>query len=191
MKNNHGYTLLEVAVITLIIGLTAAFTIIKYQKFVANNALEKEANNLYAELRGMRSLSFKYDGQVRAKFNATAKQCTVSVDTSRDGNFKYQQVTVYQIKAPVAIGRIDANLAQPYTDGWWNTTNPSVQNGVQGEWKDSLMVIPDSRGRYSLGGIYLYNPRLNDSYYFIGINSGMESIELKKWTGTPKSWKTL
>jgi len=191
MRNNHGFTLLEVAIITVILGIIAAFTIVKYQKFVANNELEKEANNLYTELRSMRSVSFKYDGLVRAKFNTTAMQCTVWVDTSQDGNFKYRQLTVYQIKAPVVINRIDNNLAQPYTDGWWMDANPPIQNGVQGEWKDSIKVIPDSRGRYSLGGIYLYNPRLDDSYYFIGINSGMESIELKKYTGTSKSWKTL
>ncbi|MGE5670436.1 MAG: Tfp pilus assembly protein FimT/FimU [Fibrobacterota bacterium] len=191
MRNNHGHTLLEVAIITVILGIIAAFTIVKYQKFVANNELEKEANNLYAELRSMRSVSFKYDGLARAKFNTTSMQCTTWVDTSSDGTFKYRQVAVYQIKAPVAIGHIDNTLTQPYADGWWIDASPSIQNGVQGDWKDSVIVIPDSRGRYSQGGIYLYNPRLKDSYYFIGINSGMESIELKKWTGTTKSWKTL
>jgi prepilin-type N-terminal cleavage/methylation domain-containing protein len=191
MRNRHGYTLLEVVIVIVIFGIMATFAIIKYQNYVAYNVLEKEVNNLYTELRGMRSLSFKYDGLVRAKFNTTAMQCTTWVDTSQDGTFKYQQVAVYKIQAPVVIGRIDENLEQPYTDGWWTSINPAIVNGVQGEWKDSLKVVPGTRGAYCLGGLYLYNPRLKDTYYFIGINSGMESIELKKWTGAAKSWKTL
>ncbi len=191
MGNKYGVTLLEVAIVTAILGITAAFSIVKYESIVAGNELEKEANNLYIELRSMRSLCFKYDGLVRVKFNTTAMQCTVSVDTSQDENLKYQHLTVYQIKAPVVIGRIDNNLAEPYDDGWWKDANPVIVNGVQGEWMDSIKVVPNSRGEYCRGGIYLYNPRLKDNYYFIGINSGIESIELKKWIGTTKSWKTL
>jgi len=191
MSNNHGYTLLEVVIVTVILGIIAAFAVIKYQKYVAYNELEKEANNLYAELRTMRSVCFKYDGLVRATFNTTAMQCTTRVDTSQDGTLKYRLVTVHKIQAPVVIGRIDDNLTEPYTDGWWMDFKPTITSGVQGEWKDSIKVVPGTRGEYSLGGIYLYNPRLKEIYYFIGINSGMESIELKKWTGATNSWKTL
>jgi prepilin-type N-terminal cleavage/methylation domain-containing protein len=191
MNNKFGYTLLEVALVTVVLGIIAAFAIIKYQKYVASDELEKEANSLYSELRGIRSLAFKYDGLVKVKFNATAMQCTTWVDTSQDGTFKYKKVTVYNIKAPVVIGHTDNNLDEPYTDGWWADSNPLIVNGVQGEWKDSITVIPNSRGEYCRGGIYLYSPRLKDTYYFIGINSGTESIELKKWTGAGNSWKTL
>jgi prepilin-type N-terminal cleavage/methylation domain-containing protein len=193
MKNIHGFSLLEVMTVTVILGLMAAFTVIKYQKSVAHNELEKAANNLYSELRNLRPLSFKHDGQVKVKFNTTAMQCTVWVDTSDNGILKYQRVLIHKIPSSIAIGRIDADLAQPYTNGWWASINPypSIVNGVQGQWKDSIQVKPNSRGEYSQGGVYLYNPRLKKTYYFIGINSDMQSIELKKWIGVSNSWQTL
>jgi prepilin-type N-terminal cleavage/methylation domain-containing protein len=194
MKNKHGFTLIEVSFVTVILGIFAAFSLINYQKSMAHNELEKAANNLYTELRGLRPLSFKYDGLVRAKFYTTTMQCSIWVDTSTlAGTRKYRFVTAHQIPAPIAIGRIDANLSQPYTDGWWTsfTPYPSIASGVQGEWKDSIKVVPDSRGEYSQGGVYLYNPRLKKDYYFIGINSGMQSIELKKWIGATNLWQTF
>ncbi|MBN1602836.1 MAG: prepilin-type N-terminal cleavage/methylation domain-containing protein [Chitinispirillaceae bacterium] len=193
MKNIRGFTLIEVSMIMVILGILSLITFFQYKKSMAHNQLEKAANNLYCELRSMKSLSFKYDGQVKATFNTSLMQCSIWVDTSQGGSFKYQSIMVYQIPSPIVIGRPDADLAQPYTDGWWTYHNPypSIVNGVQGEWKDSIKIVPDSLGEYNHGGIYLHNPQLEKTYYFIGINSGMQFIELKKCTGDAKSWNTL
>lgn len=179
--------------IMVILGILSLTTFFQYQKSMAHNQLEKAANNLYSELRSMKSLSFKYDGQVKAKFNTSLMQCTIWVDTSDDGSFKYRNIMVHQIPSPIVISRPDEDLAQPYTDGWWTyyTPYPSIVKGVQGEWKDSVKIVPDSLGEYNKGGIYLHNPRLEKTYYFIGINSDMQFIELKKCTGGAKSWHTL
>jgi prepilin-type N-terminal cleavage/methylation domain-containing protein len=193
MKKIQGFTLLEVSVVMVVLGILSVFTFFQYKKTMAHNQLEKAANNLYSELRSMRSLSFKYDSHVKAKFNTSLMQCTIWVDTSEDGSSKYRRTSVYQIPSPVVIGRPDADLSQPYTDGWWSYYNPypSIVNGVQGEWKDSIKIDHDSPGEYNQGGIYLYNPLLEKTYYFIGINSGMQFIELKKCNRGAKIWITL
>ncbi|MBN1759432.1 MAG: prepilin-type N-terminal cleavage/methylation domain-containing protein [Chitinispirillaceae bacterium] len=198
MKKRGGFTLLEVAMVMAILGIMAAFTIIKYNKTVANSELENAANNLHSELRGLRSLGFKYDARVRARFNPEAAQCTIWVDTSDDESLELKLIRIYQIRPPVKIGRSPSEGTYPspypgdpnYPD--WRTPcedDCEYSNGTEGSWRHDkyLDVFHTTEGQYGGGGVYLYHPRLNTTTYFIGIAwQRSQSIDIKKWNGT--SW---
>lgn len=192
MKISRGFTVLEIVLVMVIMGVMATLAFVKYQKTVAANELDRAANGLYMELRGLRARAFKYDDTIRVIFNSTATppQATISVWASQDPTPAYQTISVHKISAPVKIG-VPANvsLSQPYNDSWWNANAGSIVNGLQGTWKTALRVKPDSRGEYDNGGVYLYNPRLEKTTYFIGISINRQSVEMYKWNGT--SWNKL
>jgi prepilin-type N-terminal cleavage/methylation domain-containing protein len=181
MKNKRGFTILEVSMVTVILGVLAAFTIIKYQKTIAANNLEKAANSLYQELRGLRPLAFKYDAFAKARFNTTAMQCTVWVDTSDNAiPKKYRRVSIFRLPPQVKIGTPSTAPSS------WKFYAPAALSNT---WKDSLTVEPDSRGEYSHGAVYLYSEKIPQFVYCIGIATSMQSIELHKWNGT--SWTSV
>jgi prepilin-type N-terminal cleavage/methylation domain-containing protein len=193
MNNNRGFTIIEMIIVVIIMGIVAALAAVKYQKTMAANDLEKAANNLYIELRGLRPLMFKYDDTIVVLFSpiATPPQFTTSVWASDDPAPAFKTISTYKLASPIKIGIPPTNppSQQPYTDAWWTANAGAIVNGLQGEWKTRLYVNPNSRAQYAQGGVYLYNPRLEKTTYFVGITGSMQSIELKKWTGT--EWITL
>ena len=173
---NRGFTLIEISLVMVILGIMAALALAKYSRVVAANDLEKAANNVYLEIRSMRPLSFKYDGTARARFNTVASQCTLWVDTSGEDSLWYKQVTLLQLPASVKMG---TPLTTPSS---WKFFSPN------NAWKDSLRVVSDSRGEYDHGAIYLFTPKLPKIMYCVGIAAAMQSVELHKWDG--KTWTT-
>lgn len=177
IHNNRGFTILEIAMVMVILGIMSSMALVKYRKTVATNDLEKAANVLYLELRTLRSLSFKYDAGAKARFNNVASQCTIWVDTSGNAtDRKYKLVRIHKLPTSVKIG----HPATP--PGKWKFYPPA------NAWKDSVSVEPDSRGEYNNGAIYLFDPNLPKTIYCIGITTSMQSIELHKWDG--KAWTT-
>ena len=200
MKNNRGFTLLEVAIVTLILVIMAGFAVVKYQKTAAQNQLEKAANNLYIEMRGLRALAYRYDGRVQARFNPAAAQCTIWVDTSDDESLKMMRIRIYQIPPPVIIGRspTGGTYSSPYSSDPnyldWRTPheNCTYSNGTEGSWRydERLDVFRTADAQYEGGGVYLHNPHLKRTTYFIGIAwQRSQSVELKKWNGY--AWDNL
>ncbi|MBN1575669.1 MAG: type II secretion system protein [Chitinispirillaceae bacterium] len=185
MNNNRGFTLLEMAIVVAIFGIMAALAVVKYNDAVANSELDKAANDLYLELRSLRSLSFKYDSWVMANF--TESQCNIYVDTNENKTQDAEDIRkVHNIPSPVTIGlSSDPPTSWPYGDDWDDGDPPT--NGKAENWKTELTVEPDSRGEYCHGGIYLKSPRLSKITYCIGITTEMQSLELFKWNGT--SWQ--
>jgi prepilin-type N-terminal cleavage/methylation domain-containing protein len=191
MKNNNGFTLLEIALVTVILGLLAGVSIMKYLHVRANELLQKTANNLYIEIRSLRPLCFRFDERVMLTFNTSTNQCKIYVDENDDDTVQESELHhVFDVAAPVEIGVCDETPADhPFQGSPFPDYTPT--NGLAVQWKNTGMVTvdPDSRGNYSHGAVYLYVPSLKKICYFIGITTKMQSIELWKWNGS--SWIKL
>jgi prepilin-type N-terminal cleavage/methylation domain-containing protein len=189
MKKNSGFTLLEMAIVLVIFGIMAAWSINKFRNTVAHNELEKTANNLYQELRAARALAFKYDTLVFAKFVPSATStsvCSIYVDKDGDGTRDAAEgecVKVFTIPQPVSIGALSAAKSDAVSD--YTLDN----NGLGGTWATLLEIDgADVRGEYSHGAVGLKTSRLTNEMYRICITTSMQSIELWKWSGT---WRKL
>ncbi len=68
MGSQKGFTIIEIALVITILGVFAAHALIKYQKTIAFNELEKSANRAYLDLRALRAQAFKWDTLVITKF---------------------------------------------------------------------------------------------------------------------------
>ena len=189
MRNSNGFTVIEITVTVLIIGILSAVTVMKFSDNLVHQELDQTANTLYLELRGLRSLAFKHDSRVVAKFSGeSTSHCEIYVDKN-DNEVKDDGEVVQRITLPqtVLFGLSEqAPDAMPYPSAENENWSPP-ENGFALDWEDSLVVAPDSRGAYTLGGVCLYSPKIASVTYFIGIAGSMESMEIYKWEGT--SWR--
>jgi len=183
MKKNSGFTLLEVALVTVILGIVAGLTFLKFMNTTAQDQLQKAANNLYIEIRGLRPLCFKYDEAVMVTFDDNNSKLEIYIDQNDDEKIQAAELyKEYVLPSPVIIGSCETD-----PDTWVYGEKP--KKGLTNEWQDMLTVLPDARGEYAHGGVYINVPSLKTVTYFIGITTSMQSIELFKWTGS--SWIKL
>jgi len=169
--------MIELALVMVIMGIVATLALIKYSKDIAHNDLEKTANNVYIQLRSLRSDAFKWDEMAITKFYKDSIATWVDTNESSScDNSDIRKVT--RFGGSVAIGLPE----NPPVSGAYGENLTS--SGKTGAWADSLTVLPDSRGEYSHGAIYLYNKKLPKFTYCIGITTSMQSLEFYKWDGT-------
>jgi prepilin-type N-terminal cleavage/methylation domain-containing protein len=183
MKNNRGFTLLEVAIVTGIIGIMAAITFITYQKVVAHDELQTATSNLYMELRAIRPIALKYDAKVMVKF--IAEQCSIYVDTNGNGVREPAELRkVYKMPSRISIGIATSGPTVAPTGIDWNVS------GIAGNWNTSVMTVNNNAlGSITSGAIYLKSSRLSKITYCIGISATGQSLKLYKWGGS--SWNAL
>lgn len=190
MKNNRGFTIIEISIVMVILGIMAAYAVVKYQDTFARSELEKAANNLYLELRGTRAIAFKYDAMAMVKFipsaSASAK-CSLYVDKDGDGTREAADgecIKVIKLTPPVFIG-----VCSTPPSSYLNADYTPNISGLAGTWKTLLTVDgTNSTGAFNLGAVYLKSSKLPKITYCIGITTDMQSIKLYKWD---KTWHTL
>lgn len=183
MNINRGFTILEAVIVMTLLGILSALTVVKYQKVVAHNELQRATMNLYMELRTTRPLALKYDAKVIIKF--IPAQCSIYVDTNGNGVREPAELfKVHKIPSPVSIGIATSGPAAAPVGIDWDVS------GIAGSWSSPVMIINNNAlGSISSGAIYLKTTRLSKVTYCIGISSTMQSLKLFKWEGS--SWYAL
>jgi prepilin-type N-terminal cleavage/methylation domain-containing protein len=209
MNSRRGFTIIEVAMVMAILGILAAITLIRYQKTIAHNHLDKAAHNLYQELRSLRALSLKYNKPVIVTFaTSPAPELKIYIDRNSDNNPESSELErEYELPADVRIGlaatypstmpygsfdpsvEVQAEFKDDFsTEEWPVPTN----NGLSGTWSTAVTVKlhPITGISYSYGGICISSSKLNETTYFIGITQLVRTLELFK-TESTGSWIKL
>lgn len=183
MREKNGFTLLEVAMVMVILGIMATFAIIKYQKTVIANELEKTANNLLSELSACRTLALKNDTRVLVKFSSIA--CTLFIDTNdnsiADSSEKYK---VYVLTpSTISFGIATNGPSVGPSDVDFSTS------GIAGNWNNYMIVESNAAGTFNSGAVYISSSRLEKYTYCIGKSTTSQFLKLYKWGGI--SWISL
>jgi type II secretory pathway pseudopilin PulG len=169
--------------VTVILGIMAALAVIKYQKAIANNELEKTSNCIYSEIRGVRAISSKWDAKTVIKFSA--KACSIYVDTSWDGILQPNElIRVLNIPKPISIG-VPSNgpTKSPNDSILWSTT------GICDLWGPQGMVInADPTGSINKGAICLKSDRISDVAYCIAL---FNQISPRLYKGIKTTWTII
>ena len=180
MKKNRGFTILETLIVIAVLGILTAQTLFIIKNNVARTTLEKAANNLYTELKGLHSICLKNDEMVMVEFSNTSELYNIYVDNNNDSTIQESELyKTHKLPSPVTFG-----ICQEAPSEWMFDYEP--QDGLADDWKTVLLVAPDSRRQYSFGGVYLTIENLPKITFFIGITTDMQSVKLFKWKGS--SW---
>jgi prepilin-type N-terminal cleavage/methylation domain-containing protein len=178
MKNNRGYSLLEMMLVIAIIGIITSLSVVKYKDTVANDRLKIEANNLYMELRGTKAVGLKYDGEVIIRFKA-AELCSIYVDTGDTNHL--MPFKTYKMNPPVKLG-VAANGPLDGPSGL-----AIAPSGITSTWNPQLKWRDRNVCSFEKGALYIQNPALKKITYCIcSVPDSVVFLQLYKWDGS--SW---
>jgi prepilin-type N-terminal cleavage/methylation domain-containing protein len=171
-----GFTLLEVMVVLVIVGILSALSVTTYGKFKANGDLRQASMNLYMEFSNLHQTALQYDAMVFVKFFAT--QCSVYVDTNNNGTADAGDLKK-AIRFPSSVFLGVATSGPTGTPPDLNTLS-----GMTGNWNTQMTVKNDPVGTINNGAVYLHSKYLDRITYCIGLATPMLTFKQYKWGGS-------
>ena len=169
MRNNSGFTLIELIVVIVIVGILAAVTIPNFLAYLPNARLKSASRDLYSHMQLARVGAIKSHRQWAIVFNA--------------GTSSYQVRSDYlgpkdRVEATVNL----ANYGSGVTFGQGNAAATIDGSGFDNfiTYASDVAILA-SRGTANSGYVYLTNSSNNTCYGVGTSTSGV--VLLRRWSG--------
>jgi prepilin-type N-terminal cleavage/methylation domain-containing protein len=169
-NKSSGFTMIEMIIVIAIISILCGMAVVQYQKMTNSFKLDSAANSTFRDLRSVRPLAMKFD--LAGKVTFKNRSYIINKFTRND-----------TIVLPAYIG-FALTASGPSKDPFGVTV--TADSGAKGSWKDSLVVKRDAIGTYNSGCVILSSSKLPKTFYYIGVSSTMQELQMYKWNGT--SW---
>ncbi|NLP04174.1 MAG: type II secretion system protein [Fibrobacter sp.] len=188
MRKESGFSLLEMLVAILILGILGAFAVVRFSSYIAEDQLQKAAWKVMADLSMTRSMAMKNDCQILVTF-PTNNQYTIIIDSTNNSVAdagEYQQV--FTLDPPVRFGLPETSPGSAAS----GADLPAAGSWLGGNWADKGMIVSkDAMGSINPGSLYLSSSKLPKVTYCIAIlNAGStQNLRMLKWDGS--SWIAL
>ena len=139
MPDKKGFTLVELIVVMVIIGILATVAVLNYNTMMIQGAAKAAQNNLTAIYTAQKSYYFN-NGSYCTSCNSLASiNSTLALNVS-DNNFQYTCATAAGPSYTcTARNNSDANLVLTVTSGTPNSPNPIVLPGGSGTLNPSCV----------------------------------------------------
>jgi len=175
MVNKKGFTLIEVIVVMVLIGIMAAIAIPSIVSKVPDNKLKGAARDVYSALQRARTLAVKSNGNSAVIFDTANNKYDLCDDwntttSSCDGNL--QTVSFDNIGAGIGYGH--GNAAQDVPGGAFPLGDVTYAG-------NDVVFGPRGLGDAS-GYVYLDHQKNTTTYAIGSLTSG--SIRIYKWDGS-------
>ena len=177
MKNNKGFTLIEVIIVVVLIGVLTAIAIPSYLNWLPNYRLKGAARNLYSNMQKAKVLAVKMNRSTAVIFDTDHNRydlCddwdTVPTPSVCVGNL--EQISLNSVGSGVNFGH--ANAATSIPGGVFPSDDVSYSS------PDNVAVF-NSRGFGNAGYVYLDHKDNTTAYAVGSLSSG--AIRIRKWQG--------
>jgi prepilin-type N-terminal cleavage/methylation domain-containing protein len=200
MRTENGFTLLELMIVTIIIGILASSVTYSVGDFVADKRSEQYAVGLFSELCTYRALAIREDRPILVQFNTTAPDAiTYSVNINEDED--YDPSSGNNIAVPFRSFDNSGNFGLGLPTASPSTGPPgqgfTTSENILGEWKthnlvgsagavnvlNTIVFENDGIGSMSSGVIYIKNVAIPKHGYAIVKAADSNILKLWKWGG--------
>lgn len=206
-KNKQGFTLLEVMMVTTIIGILAAASTYIIGNFVKDKRSEQYVVALWSELCSLRARAIKDNCPYIVQFNTTNGTYQIFKNNLGDYNTANTSSTPisssFGASGKIAFGNAtspgSANFPTPSPNPLnINPASTATASCIQGQWSQNIItaVTPNATltnsivfeanaiGTISNGIIILKNTSVRTGAYIIAKLPNSNTIKLYKWDGS-------
>ena len=175
LESKKGFTLIEIIVTMMIIGIVSAMAIPNFSKWREKHQIDGQAQKVYFDLMLARTAAVKSNNDVRVTFDLVANTYTIHEDSNSDG--------VVDAGENLKNAILENNVQLAYNVGISDADDNAVTSAVS--FGGAQVVVFDSRGQASSSGSVLL---LHSSD--IGIsNDRARLISVLQATGSVDYWK--
>lgn len=182
-KGHQGFTLVEVIIVLLIIGVMMAIALPNISKWIPNYRLKEAARDLYSNFQQVRILAVKENKNWAIVFDVTNDRYYLCSDSGADDDWSgtddnigtgdnaiFQTIDLVNYKNGIKFGHGNATQSATSPPGAFPADNVSYASDV---------VIFNPNGTGTAGYVYLDHEDNTTTYVVGTLTSG--SIQLKKW----------
>jgi len=195
-KHNSGFPLLEVMVVTTIIGIIAAASTYSIGNFIKEKRSEQHVMALWSELGSLRSRAIKDNCPYIVRLTVgTGNILTYTVYKNDAGDYNLSTSTVETKGLGQASGLITAGKAtQGTTVNGTGLPGGLPSENFTGEWKtftpngtaitNAIIFRADAIGSISSGTLLIQNSAVKSCGYALTKSGSGHTLKLYKWDGS-------
>ncbi len=178
MRNNSGFTLIELIIVIAILGAMVAVAIPNFLGFQPKSRLKTAARDLYSELQLAKIRAIRSNSDWAIVFNVAAGDYRVC---SSDGGDSLWTGTGNDIVTKtVVLSDYGSGVTYGIGTGFSGIDGSSIGNGVN--YPGDVVVLEPRGTTDNTGYVYLTNSN-GTSYIGVGtLSSGV--VRLRNWTGS-------
>ena len=165
MKNQAGYSLLEVIVVIVIVGILAAISAPVWKPIFANASQKEAARNIASALRDARAKAISENFEHRINFDLATGKYDLEIGNRTTGSTTWTSIKSYQASDAVEIkGTLTCN-----------NTNFSIQFNPNGTANSTYACITDKNGTRQFAA---------------GVSSAITGrVIIRRWDTTAAVWE--
>ncbi len=181
MKNNSGFTLIEVIVVSVLIGIMTAIAIPNYINWLPNYRLKGAARDLYSNMQKARLIAVKENRNTAIEFDPANNRYSICDDWTGGAPCagKSEIIDLNSVRSGVGFGHGNATVQANITASAFPLVPDDNVSFA------SNTVVFNSRGFGSPGYVYLDHQDNTVTYAVGSLSSG--TVRIRKWQGG--SWK--
>jgi type II secretory pathway pseudopilin PulG len=182
--SSRGFSLMQVVVALVILGLLGSLTVSKWTKSTRKQALIGEGRSLRAVFQEARAYGVKKNVQVGLRFDTAGQSLRLFEDRDLDGALDSgEEVKVMKLGKGIRIGLPAAGPGS----GPGNIAAPS--SGLSGSWAQAWTASLDLSAAPAAGAVYLSHDLLPTYTLCLYGTAGSQPSLAAWWDGT--SWNPL